>query len=401
MESSRGLSVPMGRRNFLGAAALLGAAGALSACGVGGGSTASSGGATTPAAGGSSSGGGAKTTGFKIYVEDGYTGNTWRTQTNDNMQTVADSLKESGVLSDFKLLTSPNDANTQLTHIQSMIADKPDAILFAPITAASAEQAVARIRAAGIQPFIIVDPEPTKDALNIVGGDNTWWAIQAEWLAEKMNGQGKILMVTGLPGNGSDRVRQASVKEVLKKYPGIEIVASVAGNWDPGVARTAVAPVLSSNKQIDAILTQDIMATGIIQAFKAANRPLPKIMTGDYTAAFLRLWKSELTELDSIGVPYSPTVGSDALRIVANMLAGKKLKDGVLQPNEVDATILNNALLMPPALAITRDGQRGSWTPDTMEVISLDEAVKRVDGKPDTFALEAPMTDESINGLFQ
>lgn len=236
--------------------------------------------------------------------------------------------------------------------------------------------------------------------MNIVGGDSSWWAIQAEWLAQQINGKGKILMVTGLPGNGSDIVRQASVKKVLAKYPGIEVVASVPGNWDPGVARTAVAPVLATNPQIDAILTQDIMATGIIQAFKAANRPLPKVMTGDYTAAFLNLWKT-MPELNTIGVPYTPTVGADALRIVIQLLGGKKLKDNLLEPNEIDANIKDNALLMPPALAVTRDGKPGSWTPSTMQVISLDEAVKRVEGKPETFALEAPLTEESLNGLLQ
>lgn len=393
MKRLSGRSITSSGRLATRAVALIAAASALAACAAGG--------ASGDESGSDGSGGEAKTSGFKIYIEDGYTGNTWRTQTNDNLEKVAEQLKDEGVLSDFKLMTSPNDASTQLTHIQQMIAEKPDAIMFAPISAASAEQAVQRITAAGIEPFIIVDPEPTEEAMNIVGGDNTWWKIQAEWLVEQLDGKGKILEVTGLPGNGSDRVRQASVDEVLKDNPGIEVVASVAGNWDPGVARTAVEPVLSSNPQIDAVLTQDIMATGIIQAFKSAGRDVPEVMTGDYTCAFLRQWDSEFPTLESIGVPYSPTVGSDALRIVTRLLAGEELRDGVLQPNEVDPTIKDNALLMPPALAITRDGEPGSWTPDTMEVISLEEAVGRCEGKPDTYALEAPMTDESIDALFQ
>ncbi len=393
MAVSNASSSPVGRRAFLGGAALLGTAGLLSACGVGTSSPSKSSGASAAAGG--------KSSGFNIAVEDGYTGNTWRTQTNTNMQDVAANLQQSGLISKFTLLTSPNDANTQLAHIQSMIADKPDAILFAPVTNASAETAVRRIKAAGIPAYVIVDPAPTKDAVNVVGGDDTWWFVQAEWLAQQLGGKGKILMVTGLPGNGSDTVRTASVKNVLAKYPGIEVVASVPGNWDPGVARTAVAPVLSSHPQIDAILTQDIMATGIIQAFRAANRQLPKVMTGDYTAVFLRLWKSELPDLDSIGVPYTPTVGSDALKIIVKTLQGKKFKDGLLVNNEINPSISANALLMPPALAVTRDGKSGSWTPSTMQVISLDDAIKQVEGKPDTFALEAPITEKSIDGLFQ
>lgn len=392
MESS-GLHVySLGRRRFLATLAAAGGTAVLAACGAST-STKSSG------SGGASSGGSGKTKGFRIAVEDGYTGNTWRTQTNADMQTVSAALQAQGLISSFKLLTSPNDASTQLTHIESMIADKPDAILFAPVTNASAQTAVTRIKAAGIPAYIIVDPAPTPSALNIVGGDDTWWAIQTEWLAQQLNGHGKIIMVTGLPGNGSDTVRVASAKKVLAKYPGIQVLASVPGNWDPGVARTAVAPVIATHPQIDAVLTQDIMATGIIQAFQAAGRPVPNIMTGDYTAAFLRQW-AKMPNLKSIGVPYTPTVGSDALKIVIKILQGGKLKQSELLPNEIDPSISNNALLMPPALAVTNDGKSGSWTPSTMQVISLDEAVKRVQGKPDTFALEAPITDSAINGLF-
>jgi ABC-type sugar transport system substrate-binding protein len=193
-------------------------------------------------------------------------------------------------------------------------------------------------------------------------------------------------------------VRTASAKKVLAKYPGIKVVASVAGNWDPGAARTAVAPVIATHHDIDAVLTQDIMAIGIIQAFKAANRPVPKVMTGSYTAGFFREWQ-KMPDLQSIGVPYTPTMGADALRIVIKLLQGKKLKQSVLSPNEIDSSIKKNALLMPPALAVTKDGKRGSWTPSTMQVISLDEAIKRLKGKPDTYALEAPLTEKSTDGL--
>lgn len=381
----------MTRRSFLASLAAAGAAGALAACGS------TSGTASGPAASG---GGSSKTKGLHIDVEDGYTGNTWRTQTNADMESLSSSLEKQGVLSAFKLLTSPNDASTQLTHIESFIANKPDAILLAPITNASAQTAVTRIRAAGIPAYIIVDPAPTPKALNVVGGDNTWWAIQTEWLCQQLHGKGKIIMVTGLPGNGSNTVRVASAEKVLAKYPGIQVLASVPGDWNPAVARTAVAPIIATHPVIDAVLTQDIMAGGIIQAFQAANRPVPKIMTGDYTAHFFRLWQ-KMPQLDSIGVPYTPTVGSDALKIIIKMLQGKKLKSGVLQPNEIDPSIKNNALLMPPALAVTRDGKRGSWTPNTMQVITLDEAVKRLQGKPDTYALQAPMKDSTIDGLFQ
>lgn len=334
-------------------------------------------------------------------VDDGYTANTWRTQTNAVMQADANALKSQGILSDFQLLTSPNDASTQLAHIESFIAAKPDAIMFAPITNASAQAATIRTKAAGIPTFIIIDPAPTPSALNVLGGDNTWWAIQTKWLVEQLHGHGNIIMVTGLPGNGSDIVRTASAKKILAQYPGIHVLASVPGNWDPGVARTNVAPVLASHPQtIDGVLTQDIQAPGIIQAFKAANRPLPRYMTGDYEAEFFHEWAT-LPNLESIGVPYSTTFGGDALRIVTKILAGGKLKPSVLSANEINPSIKANALLMPPALAVTRDGKRGPWTPPDMKVISLAQALKDVNGKPGTYSLEAPLSQSAINAFFQ
>jgi ribose transport system substrate-binding protein len=378
----------LSRRSFLASTAAAGTLALATACGV---SNNTSGEVT-----GSKSD---KKKGFNIAVEDGYTGNTWRTQTNQDMISVSDELKRQGIISNFTLLTSPNDASVQLTHIENFIAQKPDAILFAPVTNASAQTAATRIKAAGIPAYIIVDPAPTSTAMNVVGGDNTWWAIQAEWLVEQLHGHGKIIEVTGLPGNGSDIVRNESVKKVLAKYPGIQVLASVPGDWDPGVARTAVAPVISAHPVIDAVLTQDIMAPGIIQAFRAAGRPVPKYMTGDYEATFFREWNN-MPGFESIGVPYTTTVGSDALKIVVRLLQGDKLKPSVLTANEINPS-LHNALLMPPALAVTRDGKRGAWTPTTMEVISLQEALKRTAGKPGTYSLEAPLSQATLDGLFQ
>ncbi len=393
---ARGRRFGRARRSVAVTATAAAALSVLAACG---------GTSNTSAAGGSAAGStdkpcGDKTEAFNIGVANGYTGNTWRTQMLDNLDKVGADLKSEGAIGDLEIVSSPANASTQLTQIQNFINRKMDAILIAPVDAASAKTAVTRIKAAGITPYIVTDPAPTPDAMNVVGGDDTWWATQAEWFVAKMGGKGKIVMLTGLAGNPSDTVRTESVKKILEEYPDIEVVASVPGDWDPGKARAAMEPVLATNPQIDGVLQQDIMAPGVIQAFKAAGRPLPKVMTGDYTHTFLKQWK-ELPELETMGVPYTPTVASDALKIISRLCAGEKLKSGVLQNNEVDPSIKESALLMPPALAITRDGERGEWTPENMEVITLDEALKRVEGKPETFAVEAPITDEEIDALFQ
>ncbi|MGH3642376.1 MAG: substrate-binding domain-containing protein [Mycobacterium sp.] len=337
---------------------------------------------------------------YTIAISNGYTGNTWRTQFIGNLQNRANELKDQGILKDFTLVSAGTDINRQLSQIDQIVLDKPDAVLIAPTSGAAAEVAAEKFKAAGIVPFVINDPAPTKSAINIVPDNAAWYAAQTQWLVDGLGGKGEIVQVTGLPGNPSDTARQKAATDILAKFPGIKTVATVPGYWDQGKARQAMSTVLSSHSNISGVLEQDIMGLGVIQAFESAGVPLPKYMIGDYTKGFLEKWQS-LPALETMAVPYSPTDGSDALNIIVKILAGGKIKPGVLQPNSIDSSILDNTIFLPPSLAITRDGKKGTWTPPGMDVISLDEALNRVDGKPDTFAVEAPVSEEQINAYFQ
>ncbi len=337
---------------------------------------------------------------FKISVSNGYTGNTWRTQFLANIQAKAKEYQKQGLISDFKLVSAGTDVNKQLSQIDQLILDKPDAILIAPTSGAAAETAARKIKAAGIMPLVINDPAPTKSALNIVPDNDAWYEVQTKWLVEQLNGKGNIVKISGLPGNPSDTAREEAAKKILADYPGIKTIAKAPGDWDQGKARQAMSTILSSHRNIDGVLEQDIMGLGVLQAFESANVTLPKAMTGDYTKGFLDKWKS-LPDLVTMGVPYTPTDGADAMGFAIRLLQGKKLKDGTLQPNTSDPSITDNTVKLPPALAITRDGKPGEWTSEGMSVISLDEALKRVQGKPDTFAVEAPLTEDQIDAYFQ
>jgi ribose transport system substrate-binding protein len=158
--------------------------------------------------------------------------------------------------------------------------------------------------------------------------------------------------------------------------------------------------VLASHSNIDGILTQDVMAEGIINAFEAANRELPRVMTGDYTAGFLRRWDA-LPDLESIAVPYSPTYGADSIKFAVRLLQGRKIKESELGPNPLDESLVNTVLL-PPPLVVTREGDNSApWCTASTECINLDEALKRVEGKPDTYMMEAGLSSEQVDSYFE
>lgn len=348
---------------------------------------------------GESSGASSEQGNFVIGYANGYTGNTWRAQFINNIERKGESYKKRGDIERLTLVNSPADVNQQISQVNDLITQGVDALLIDPVSAPAVKPVIPRAQSSDILVLISNDPAPTPDVINVVGDNYTWWQIQTKWLAEKLNGEGNVVMVTGVPGNTADIQRVQAAEDVLKDYPDIEVLTSVPGHWDQARARQAMANVLSSHSQIDGVLTQDVMAEGIIKAFEAANRDLPRVMTGDYTAGFLRLWES-LPELESIAVPYSPTYGADSLGFAVRMLQGQEIKEDRLGPNPLDES-LKNTVLLPPALVITRDEDSGaSWcTPDT-ECIGLEEALGRIEGKPDTYMMEAGLDEEAIASYF-
>jgi ribose transport system substrate-binding protein len=336
---------------------------------------------------------------FVIGYANGWIGNTWRAQFLDDLEAKAKYYQDKGVLEKLIVVNSPADLNQQINQINGLIDQGVDALLIDPVSAPAVQPILPRAKSKGIFVMISNDPAPV-DAINVVGDNYTWWKIQTEWLAKKLNGRGNIVMITGVPGNTADVLRVQAANDVLKNYPEIKVLTSAPGWWDEAKAQQAMATILASYPNIDALLIQDVMAEGVIRAFQAANRPLPKVMTGDYTAGFFRLW-SQMPELESIGVPYAPAHAADSLGFAIRLLQGKKLKASALTANPLDPK-LQNTVMIPPPLVVTRDGDKSQpWCTPLTQCISLQDALKLIEGKPDTYMLDRIMSEEEIDSFFE
>ncbi len=336
---------------------------------------------------------------FVIGYANGWIGNLWRSEFLEDLEAKAKYYQDQGILEKLIVVNSPADLNQQISQINGLIDQGVDALLIDPVSAPAVQPILPRAKAKGIFVMISNDPAPV-DAINVVGDNYTWWKIQTEWLVKKLNGKGNIVMITGVPGNTADVLRVQAANDVLKNYPEIKVLTSAPGWWDEAKAQQAMATILASYPNFDALLIQDVMAEGVIRAFQAANRPLPKVMTGDYTAGFFRLW-AKMPELDSIGVPYAPAHAADSLGFAVRLLQGKKLKPSVLTSNPLDPN-LKNTVMIPPPLVVTKEGDKSQpWCTPLTQCISLQEALKMVEGKPDTYMLDRIMSEEEIDSFFE
>lgn len=343
-----------------------------------------------------------KSDGFIVGYSNGYIGNTWRAQYVEDIQTRADLYKQAGIISRFDLANSPADVTQQLVQINAMIScGDYDAIIIDAVSATSVGPAVEKAKARGMLVVIANDLAPYPGTYNFAGNSFAIWTIEPEWIAEKLNGKGNIVMISGLPGITGDTIRLNCAYEVLKKYPDIKILAKVPGNWSPAIAQQEMTTLLATyGDDIDAVLTQDVMGIGIIQAFENSGKELVP-MTGDFTYAFLKKWKE--LNIDSIIPTYDPGYGSDVLGLTIRVLQGKQFKDGALQPNPLDESLINT-IYLDPAYVITNEAQPdASWLEglEYTKSISLDEALALMEGKEDNAAVDRILTEQQLDSYFK
>ena len=337
---------------------------------------------------------------FVIGFDNGYIGNTWRAQYVADAKAAATKLEKKGLISKF--IVESNDANvsSQLSQLNSMIDEGVNALMIDPVSPTALAPIIKKAQAKHILVVITNDPAAYKNTYDIIGNNTAFWEIETKWIVNQLHGKGNIVEITGVPGNTANTLRVQEADKILKHYPGIHVLGSAPGKWDPSVAESVMSTFLSTFNNINGVLEQDVEATGTIQAYKAAGKPLP-VMTGDYTFQFLREWAKNYPHLDSIGVSYAPGDVVDALNMTVKLLQGYHFKPGVLGPNPLDPSLKNTFEVNPPYVVTKHAEPNAPWLKGISDVkaISLAQAVAIGHGKPASAALDGWMSPSEISAV--
>lgn len=347
----------------------------------------------------------AKKSGFVIGFTNGYFGNNWRSQYVDDAKAEAQKWEARGVIKKFIVENVNNDVSKQIVQLNALLDQGVNALMIDPVSAASLAGVVHRAKSLGVLIVIDDDPAAYKGTYDVSGDNPAFIAIQAKWLAEQLKGkQANIVYMQGLAGNSANNVRNAAVHGVLKNFPNIHIIATGPGGWNETTAYNNMTNWLSAYHNINGVLTQDIMAQGIMRAYETAGKPLP-VMTGDYNMGFFRAWAAH-PNMKSIGVTYQPGIAAAGVQVAVRLLEGWKFKPGVLGPNQVNPS-LHNTLVVPPAYVVTRD--KASYNASFLEGfgirkftqrLSLKEALAKGKGQPNSYLLDGFTPTKAMNSLF-
>jgi len=169
----------------------------------------------------------------------------------------------------------------QIADVDTMIAQKVDAIFLAPKSEKPLAQAVLKAKAAGIPVFLLdrnVDQtlaKPGQDYVTFMGSDFVEEGKRAaEWLIEATGGTAKIIQLEGTVGSSPAIDRKKGFDDAIKNHPGMELLVSdPSGDFDRDKGRQTMETLLQAHPDVTAVYAHnDEMALGAIAALEQAGK---------------------------------------------------------------------------------------------------------------------------------
>ncbi len=271
-------------------------------------------------------------TGYVVALCNYSIGNSWRAQMEQEFIAEAERLKAEGEVSEYYITNSNEDISKQISDMQDLITKKVDAIIITAASPTALTPVVEEATEAGIKVISFDNVVDTEEQVATVGIDESEFGrISAEWLADKLEGKGKIVVLNGIAGTATDSKRWGGAEEVFKNYPDIEVLGSANASWDYAQGKAAMESMLSAYPEIDGVWSQGgAMTQGAIDAFLAAGRSLVP-MTSEGNNGAIRSWIENKDKGLSCIAPSNPTYTSaEALRTAMKSLKGEEVPKEVV-----------------------------------------------------------------------
>lgn len=274
---------------------------------------------------------------FKIFLSMSYIGNDWQAEAANMVKAMAAHESMADKV-DLQVQVAGPNAQRQIQQINAMVQQGADAIVVFPISPTALNQVVKNACDKGVLIFAY-DAEITEEcAYNIHIDQEEAGRVTAEWLVEKLDGKGNIVVLTGVPGTSVDTQRTAAAMEVFGENPDINIVAEAVGMWSQAVTRTELSKILATQSwdDIDGLWMQVGCYTANAMQLEAGKTPEELIPCAGEGANGGRIQMLPVgTEVEGASGPYAPLgaprisyasppySGGLALKLAVEKLEGK------------------------------------------------------------------------------
>ena len=199
---------------------------------------------------------------------------------DDNFMTyVRRNLEEAGKAEKISMQfeDAQGDVVRQLNQVQSFLAQNVDAVIVLPVDTAATVNITRATTTAKI-PLVYVnrrpdDPKLPTGVVAVASDDLQAGQLQGQFIAKQLNGKGNIALIMGELTQNATHGRSEGLKEALKAYPDIKVVAQQNADWDRSKGMDLTSNWLTAGTHFDAIVANnDEMAIGAAMALQQAGR---------------------------------------------------------------------------------------------------------------------------------
>lgn len=223
------------------------------------------------------------------------------------------------------VLDSSADPASQINDVESLLIKKVDGLVLLAVEGGPLTPIAAKVKKAGIPLASVSRLIESNDYDVKVEGDNVLIGYMAgEYIAKRLNGKGKIVELSGIPGLTDTVERAEGFRKALERYPNIEIIASQPGYYVVSKGMEAMEDILTAQKKIDAVWSHnDAMAIGADKAIKARGRTQEMFVIGaDGNREMFELIKSGTSPCQA-SIIYPPHMTGDAVLLIYLAVQGR------------------------------------------------------------------------------
>ena len=254
---------------------------------------------------------------------------------NQYWQTVAQGIKDRAAeLGNIEVIVfdARTDPGMQLSQVEDLIQQKVDVILLSPWDPDPGGTVVEAANAAGI-PVLVLDVGVNSGKIEtfIVSDNYLGGQIAGEFVADKLGGKGKVVIIQCQLGYVIPALRDQGFEDTMKKH-GIEVLAKQPADSQRSLGLTVMENFIQAYPDLNAVFAcNDEMALGALEAVRGAGLEDQIMVVGfDAIDDALRSIKEGGLAATVAQMPYE--IGRMGVDGALKVLKGEKLEEVTYSP---------------------------------------------------------------------
>lgn len=226
---------------------------------------------------------------------------------------------------ELTIIDSKNVLETQISALETCVAQGYDYIILLPIEPEATDDLVADYIDKGTPIMNInLDSLQVEKASSVIANPYDLGTVVAEYAKTLLPEDANVVILLGPSGNRDSIERRRAYEDIiLSKNPNITILDEQIGDWEKSKGMEFMENWLQVYDDIDAVLSMnDAMAIGAIEAAKDAGKDKDILFFGVDGLADAAL-SIEAGDLDGTALQDAKVMAEEAARIVHEVLTGK------------------------------------------------------------------------------